>query len=117
MVDLPYNPDSNMPANMPKPQPSKSKVVSPIQITVEDNTLLVGYREYQISEAKNKFGPEEKLKSWEGDKKNRLQKQGEDTIPLTLEVIDRRRYLWQKFKPGNLKPEEIAELNQILEND
>jgi hypothetical protein len=57
------------------------------------------------------------LKSWEGDKKNRLQKQGEDTIPLTLEDINTSRYLWQKFKAGNIKPEEIEELKQVLEND
>jgi hypothetical protein len=32
-------------------------------MAIEDNTLLVGYREYQISDAKDKFGLEEKLKS------------------------------------------------------
>jgi hypothetical protein len=25
--------------------------------------------------------------------------------------------LWQKFKTGNIKPEEVAELGQILENE
>jgi uncharacterized protein YaiL (DUF2058 family) len=38
-------------------------------------------------------------------------------IALTLEEIDRRRVLWQKFKTGNIKPEEVAELRQILENE
>jgi hypothetical protein len=57
------------------------------------------------------------LKSWKCDKKNRLQKQGEDTIPLTLEDINKSRYLWQKFKAGNIKPEEIEELKRIPEND
>jgi hypothetical protein len=46
---------------------------------LEDNTLLVGYKEYQVSEAKKLFDPEEKLKSWENDIKKRLQKQGNDT--------------------------------------
>jgi hypothetical protein len=49
--------------------------------------------------------------------KNKEKLKMSNTIPLTLEDIDRRRYLWQKFKAGNIKPEEIAELKQILEND
>jgi DNA-directed RNA polymerase subunit F len=38
-------------------------------------------------------------------------------IALKIEDIDRRRLLWQKFKIGNIKPEEVAELRQILENE
>jgi hypothetical protein len=33
-----------------------------------------------------------------------------NTIPLRLEDIDRGGYLYQKFKTGNIKPEEIVEL-------
>jgi DNA-directed RNA polymerase subunit F len=40
-----------------------------------------------------------------------------NTIPLRLEDIDRRGYLYQKFKTGNIRPEEIVELRQILENE
>ena len=40
-----------------------------------------------------------------------------NTIPLHLEDIDRRGYLYQKFKTGNIRPEEIVELRQILENE
>jgi hypothetical protein len=46
---------------------------------LEDNTLLAGWREYQVSVAKHMFDPEENLKKWEGVLKDRLQKQAEDT--------------------------------------
>jgi hypothetical protein len=44
---------------------------------LENNTFLLGYKEYQVSAAKNMFDPGEKLKGWEDFKKNRLQ--GDDT--------------------------------------
>jgi hypothetical protein len=40
-----------------------------------------------------------------------------NTIPLRIEDIDRRGYLYQKFKTGTKKPEEIVDLRQILENE
>ncbi|MDP9289929.1 MAG: hypothetical protein M3P08_17275 [Thermoproteota archaeon] len=40
-----------------------------------------------------------------------------NTIRLRAEDLDRRGYLWQKFRTGNIKPEEVAELRQILENE
>jgi hypothetical protein len=47
--------------------------------TLEENTLLVGYREYQISASRNMFDVEERLKRYEDDLKKRLQKQEDDT--------------------------------------
>jgi uncharacterized protein (DUF1015 family) len=40
-----------------------------------------------------------------------------NAIPLRPEDIDRRGRLYQKFKNGDIKPGEVIELRQILENE
>jgi hypothetical protein len=40
-----------------------------------------------------------------------------NAIALSIEDIDRRGSLWQKFKTRNIKPEEVADLKHILENE
>ena len=40
-----------------------------------------------------------------------------NTIPLQPKDFDRRDRLYQKFKTGIIKPEEVVELKQILENE
>ncbi len=34
---------------------------------LEENPLLMGYKEFQVSQVKNLFDPEERLKRWEDD--------------------------------------------------
>lgn len=40
-----------------------------------------------------------------------------NTIRLRPEDIDRRGHLYQKYKIGDIKPEELTELRRILENE
>ena len=40
-----------------------------------------------------------------------------NTIRIRPEDLDRRDRLYQKFKTGIIKPEEVVELKQILENE
>jgi hypothetical protein len=40
-----------------------------------------------------------------------------NTIPLRREDLDRRPALYKKFLHGIIKPEEVVELKQILENE
>jgi hypothetical protein len=40
-----------------------------------------------------------------------------NTIPIRPEDLDRKDKLYQKFKTETIKPEEVVELKQILENE
>ena len=40
-----------------------------------------------------------------------------NTIPLRPEDLNRRERLYQKYKTGVIKPDEIVDLKQILENE
>lgn len=46
---------------------------------LEENPLLIAYKEFQILQARKIFDPEDTLKRWEAEIKDRLQKEGENT--------------------------------------
>ncbi len=89
------------------------EVVNILDVRLSEHPLLSGYREFEKKQAVETI--DGLLKKWEEE--NQRRKMSQNTIPLNLDEIHRRRELTMLFREGTINYVQVDELRSLLERE